>query len=318
MTEGRHARPFSRAAEPADVDVRVGTAQVGDIEIAYEDMGDVNDPPVLLVMGLGCQLLTWSMPFCRKLIDAGYRVIRFDNRDIGLSSKIEGARVTGNPLLRLIRHELGRPSTVPYTVVDMAGDAVGLLDHLGIDKAHIVGASMGGMITQVVAGQHPDRILSVSILFSSTNEPFLPPPDIRALAPLLKPPPKNATRQQIIEHQATTFQTIGSKQFPTTREERVADATEAYDRGYYPAGIVRQLAAITGTGSLAKYAKRITAPTVVIHGTADPLVRPAGGKAIAKAVKGSTLVLVDGMAHDIPNALVDRVIGAILENTAKA
>ena len=301
-----------------EVEVRAGTASVGAVDIAYEDMGDIENPPILLVMGLGCQLLTWSMPFCRKLIDAGYRVIRFDNRDIGLSGKLDGQRVTGNILLRLVRHELGQSSSVPYTVVDMAEDTVGLLDHLGIESAHIVGASMGGMITQVVAGSHPERIRSVSILFSSTNEAFLPPPDVRALAPLLKPPPKNATREQIIEHQATTFQTIGSKQFPTTRDERVADATEAYDRGYYPAGIVRQLAAITGTGSLAKYTKRITAPTVVIHGTADPLVRPAGGKAIARHVVGSELVLVDGMAHDIPNALVDRVVDTILTNVAKA
>lgn len=299
------------------IDIRTGTARVGDLDIAYEDMGDIENPPILLVMGLGCQLIHWTMPFCRTLIDAGYRVIRFDNRDIGLSSKCEGQRVTGNFLLRLGRYELGQPSDVPYTLVDMARDAVGVLDHLGIERAHIVGASMGGMITQVVAGKFPDRILSVCIIFSSTNQPLLPPPDVRALAPLLKPPPKNATRQQMIEQAATTFATIGGKRYAVPREERIATATAAYERSHYPAGLVRQLAAITGTGSLLKYTKAITAPTVVIHGTADPLMRPAGGKAIAKAVRGSTLELIDGMGHDIPNSLVDQVTTVILENVAK-
>ncbi|MGB7363031.1 MAG: alpha/beta hydrolase [Rhodococcus sp. (in: high G+C Gram-positive bacteria)] len=319
MTDGSASTGSAARGPGTDgVQVRSGVASVGTVDIAYEDMGDIDGPPILLVMGLGCQLITWSMPFCRKLIDAGYRVIRFDNRDIGLSGKLDGDRVSGNVLLRLVRHELGKPSSVPYTIVDMADDAIGLLDHLGIESTHIVGASMGGMITQVVAGSHPERIRSVSILFSSTNEPLLPPPDVRALGPLLKPPPKNATREQTIEHQAKVFATIGGKNFPTTHEERIADATASYDRGYYPAGFVRQFAAITGTGSLKKYAKRITAPTVVIHGTSDPLVRPSGGKAIAKAVPGAELVLVDGMAHDIPNALVDRVVDTILATAAKA
>lgn len=316
MTDG-YSSPDASATGTDDIEIRSGTATTGAVDIAYEDMGDIDAPPVLLVMGLGCQLITWSIPFCRRLIDAGYRVIRFDNRDIGLSGKLNGARVSKNVPLRLLRHELGLPSDVPYTIVDMADDTVALLDHLGIERVHIVGASMGGMITQVVAGSHPERIRSVSIFFSSTNEKLLPPPDVRALAPLFKPPPKNATREQIIEAQASTFATIGSKTYVTTREERIADATAAYDRGYYPAGIRRQFAAITGTGSLLRWTRKITAPTVVIHGTADPLVRPAGGKAIARAVPGAELVLIDGMAHDIPNAVLDDVMGSVLDNIAR-
>ncbi|MFC7959371.1 alpha/beta fold hydrolase [Rhodococcoides kroppenstedtii] len=314
---GQHDRDAREA--DSDLEIRRGTAPVGrGVELAYEDMGDLDAPPVLLVMGLGCQLLTWSMPFCRRLLDAGHRVIRFDNRDIGLSTKMTGERVTSNVLLRLVRHELGQPSSVPYTIVDMADDTIGLMDHLGLERAHIVGASMGGMITQVAAGSHPERFDSVTIIFSSTNQPFLRPPDLRALAPLLKPPPKNATREQIIEHQATTFQTIGGKQYATTWEERIADATAAYDRSYHPAGIVRQFAAITGTGSLLKYTRRITAPTAVIHGTADPLVPPMCGKAVAKAIPGARLTLLDGMGHDIPNELLDEVVGAITDVIARA
>ena len=295
-----------------------GIAPANGIDIAYETMGDESDPPVLLIMGLGCQLITWTDEFCSRIVDAGYRVIRFDNRDIGLSSKIEGARVTGNIALRLARHELGMSSSVPYTIEDMAADTLGLIDHLGIDKVHVVGASMGGMITQVFAGANPDRVLSVSILFSSTNQKFLPPPNFGALLPLFKPAAKNATREQIIERSATTFATIGGKQYASPRAERLASAAAAYDRNYYPAGLIRQLAAITGTGSLLRWTRRITAPTVVVHGTADPLVRPSGGKAIHRAVAGSELVLIDGMGHDLPNALLDRITGAFVENFAKA
>jgi pimeloyl-ACP methyl ester carboxylesterase len=299
------------------MDITRGIADANGLKIAYEDMGNPSDPPVLLIMGLGCQLITWSLEFCERLVEAGYRVIRFDNRDIGLSSKIEGAHVSGNPLLRLVRHELGMSSSVPYTIEDMAMDTVGLIDHLGIDKVHVVGASMGGMITQVFAGAYPNRVLSVSILFSSTNQKFLPPPDVKALLPLLRPAPKNATREQIIERSATTFATIGSKKYASTHEERIADATAAYERNYYPAGLIRQFAAITGTGSLIRWTTRITAPTVVVHGTSDPLVRPAGGKAIHRAVPGSELILIDGMGHDLPNALLDRITEAFVNNFSK-
>lgn len=298
--------------------IEAGIAPSNSIEIAYEDMGSPDDPAVLLIMGLSAQLTLWPMNFCTQLVDAGYRVIRIDNRDIGLSTKMSGQQVKGWQILRLIRHELGLPSAVPYTIADMAADAVGVLDHLDIGSAHVVGASMGGMITQVFAGRYPERTKSVSILFSSTNEPFLPPPDPRALLPLVGGVGKNATKEQIVAHSAKVLTTIGSPAHPTPREEQLEIAQVMYERNYNPSGVIRQMAAITGTGSLRSYAERIAAPTTVIHGTADRLVRPSGGKAIARAVPGAKLTLIEGMAHDLPAALLGRITEIILANFARA
>lgn len=297
---------------------RVGTKQVGDLTIAYEDMGNPDDPAVLLIMGLSAQLTFWQTEFCMKIVDQGYRVIRFDNRDIGLSTHLDGARVNGSLLKRLANYELGKPSDVPYTLVDMAADAVGLLDALEIRQAHIVGGSMGGMIAQIVAGKYADRVLSVGIMFSSTNQAFLPPPDPRKLKALLSGPGIGATREEYIESAARSARTIGSAKYALPWEESVRRATLAYDRAHDPAGIVRQAAAVMGTGSLLPYTRTITAPTVVIHGTADGLMRPTGGKAIAKAIKGSKLVLLRDMAHDIPEPLWPRIILELTENFARA
>ncbi|CCQ15218.1 Alpha/beta hydrolase fold protein [Rhodococcus sp. AW25M09] len=298
--------------------IEQGVAPTNSVEIAYEDMGSVDDPAVLLIMGLSAQLTLWPMDFCTRLVDAGYRVIRIDNRDIGLSTKMTGQKVRGSQILRLIRHEFGMSSDVPYTITDMAADAVGVLDHLDIDSVHVVGASMGGMITQVFAGRYPERTKSVGILFSSTNEPFLPPPDPRALLPLIGGVGKDATKDEIIAHSAKTLAAIGSPGYRTPPEEQLEIAQVMYERNYNPSGVVRQMAAITGTGSLRPYARKITAPTTVIHGTADKLVRPSGGKAIARAVPDAELTLIDGMAHDLPAALLDRISGIILANFARA
>ncbi|MDI9931709.1 alpha/beta fold hydrolase [Rhodococcus sp. IEGM 1354] len=298
--------------------IEQGIAPSNSIDIAYEDMGSVDDPAVLLIMGLSAQLTLWPMDFCTRIVDAGYRVIRIDNRDIGLSTKMTGRKVHGWQILRLLRHELGMSSNVPYTIADMAADAVGVLDHLDIDSAHVVGASMGGMITQVFAGSYPQRTKSVSILFSSTNEAFLPPPDPRALLPLIGGVGKDATKDEIIAHSAKTLSTIGSPGFRTPLEEQLEIAQVMYERNYNPSGVIRQMAAITGTGSLKPYAQKINAPTTVIHGTADRLVRPACGKAIARAVPGAELTLIDGMAHDLPAALLDRISGIVLRNFARA
>lgn len=299
----------------------VGTAQVGDITIAYEDMGNLDDPAVLLIMGLSAQLTFWQTEFCETIVARGYRVVRFDNRDIGLSTHLDGARVGGNALTglaRLAKHELGLPSEVPYTLVDMAGDAVGLLDALGIRRAHIVGGSMGGMIAQIVAGKYADRVLSVSILFSSTNEAFLPPPAPSKLKALLTGPGKGATREQYVENAANAMRTIGSPKYALPWEESLRRAGLAYDRAHDPAGIVRQTAAVMGTGSLKKYTTAISAPTVVIHGKIDGLMRPSGGKAIHRAVKGSKLVLIDDMGHDLPEPLWPQIISELTENFARA
>jgi pimeloyl-ACP methyl ester carboxylesterase len=302
----------------SEIENRVGTAQVGDITIAYEDMGNPDDPAVLLIMGLSAQLTFWQTAFCESIAEQGYRVIRFDNRDIGLSTHLDGVRVGGSMLTRMARHQLGLASDVPYTLVDMAQDAIGLLDTLDIEKAHVIGGSMGGMIAQIVAGRHPERVLSLAIFFSSTNEAFLPPPDPRKLWALLSGPGKGATREAYVENAAKAIRTIGSPKYQLSWDEALRRSGAAYDRAHDPAGVVRQTCAVMGTGSLKKYTTAITAPTVVIHGKADGLMRPSGGKAIAKAIKGSKLVLIDGMGHDLPEPLWPQFISALVENFTRS
>lgn len=297
--------------------IRAGTAKSGDLDIHYEDMGDPNHPAVLLIMGLGAQMLLWRNDFCEKLVNQGLRVIRYDNRDVGLSSKVNG-RHTGAPLApRMVRSFLGMPSPAVYTLEDVADDAAALLDHLGIDKAHIVGASMGGMIAQVFAARHEPRTNTLAVIFSSNNQPLLPPPGPKQLLAILQKP-KDATREAIIENAIRVNRIIGSPGYPAPEDRVRAEAIEVYDRSYYPAGVGRHFAAILGSGSLLRYDKKISAPTVVIHGKADKLMRPSGGRAVAKAIKGARLVLFDGMGHELPRELWDDIIGELKTTFAQA
>ncbi len=294
--------------------IRTGTAPSGGpdtpIDIHYEDMGDPNDPAVLLIMGLGAQLVMWRNGFCEKLINQGLRVIRFDNRDVGLSTKLPGHH-SGAPLLpRMARSFVGLASPAGYTLEDMADDAAALLDHLEIDRAHVVGASMGGMIAQVFAARHHPRTKTLAVIFSSNNQPALPPPGPRQLAAILQRP-KGTSREAIIDNTVRVTQIIGSPGFPAPEDRVRAEAIEFYDRSYYPAGVGRQFAAILGSGSLLRYDRQIIAPTVVIHGKADKLMRPSGGRAIARAIKGSRLVLFDGMGHELPEPLWDDIAGEL-------
>jgi len=282
----------------------------GDIEIYYEDMGDPNNPAVLLIMGLGAQLLLWRKEFCEKLVDQGLRVIRYDNRDVGLSTKVTG-RHTGVPLApRMVRSFLGLRSPAVYTLEDVADDAAALLDHLKIDTAHIVGASMGGMIAQIFAARHKVRTKTLAIIFSSNNQALLPPPGPRQLLAILQKP-KDATREAIVENAVRVTRITGSPGYPAPEERIRADAIEGYDRSYYPAGVGRHFAAVLGSGSLLAYDRQITVPTVVIHGKADKLMRPFGGRAVARAIKGARLVLFDGMGHDLPRELWDDIVGEL-------
>lgn len=291
-------------------DVRTGTAKSGDLDIHYEDMGDPNHPAVLLIMGLGAQLLLWRKGFCEKLIDQGLRVIRFDNRDVGLSSKLPGHH-SGAPLLpRMARSFVGRPSPAAYTLEDMADDAAALLDHLAIDDAHVVGGSMGGMIAQVFAARHAARTKTLGVIFSSNNQAALPPPGPRQLAAILQRP-KGTDREAIIDNAVRVSRIIGSPGYPAQEDRLRADAIEGYDRSYYPAGVGRHFAAILGSGSLLRYDRQITAPTVVIHGKADKLMRPSGGRAIARAIPRARLVLFDGMGHELPEPLWDDIVGEL-------
>jgi pimeloyl-ACP methyl ester carboxylesterase len=292
------------------MDVRTGTARAGDLDIYYEDMGDPNDPAVLLIMGLGAQLLLWREGFCERLVNQGLRVVRYDNRDVGLSSKVEG-RHTGAALVpRMVRSYLGRPSPAVYTLEHMADDAAALLDHLHIEKAHIVGGSMGGMIAQVFAVRYQHRTKTLGVLFSSNNQPLLPPPGPKQLRAITTRP-KGISREAIVANAVRVSKVIGSPGYPAPEEKVLADAVEGYERAYYPAGIARHFSAILGSGSLLAYDKQITAPTVVIHGRADKLMRASGGRAIAKAIRRSRLVLIDGMGHDLPEPLWDDIVGEL-------
>lgn len=304
------------------MEIRTGFAELGaisgDLKLYYEDIGDIDHPPVLLIMGLGAQLLLWRTAFCEKLVGQGLRVIRYDNRDVGLSSKTEH-RSSAQPLVtRLARSWRGLRSGAGYTLEDMADDAGALLDHLDIKHAHIVGASMGGMIAQVFAARFPERTKTLGVIFSSNNSAFLPPPAPRALLALLKGPPPGSPREVIIDNAVRVSNIIGSPRYRMTEEQIRADAAEGYDRNYYPQGVARHFSAIMGSGSLAHYDRRIVAPTVVIHGRADKLMRTFGGRRVARAIGGARLVLFDGMGHDLPQQLWDRVIGALTKNFAKA
>ena len=300
------------------MEVRSGTAVSGDVKLYYEDMGDVDDPAVLLIMGLGAQMLLWRTGFCEQLVGLGLRVIRYDNRDVGLSTKTERHRSEQPMVTRLARSWLGLPSKAAYTLEDMADDAGALLDHLDIERAHIVGASMGGMIAQVFAARFAERTRSLAIIFSSNNHRFLPPPAPRALLALLKGPPADSPRDVILENSVRVGKIIGSPRYRTPDEQARADAAESYDRNFHPWGIAQQFSAILGSGSLLHYDRRIVAPTVVIHGRADKLMRPFGGRAVARAIDGARLVLVDGMGHDLPQQLWDRVIRELKTNFAGA
>ncbi|MFB1295603.1 alpha/beta fold hydrolase [Mycobacterium sp. pW049] len=298
------------------MEIRTGTAPSGDLDIYYEDMGDPDDPAVLLIMGLGAQLVFWRTEFCEKLVNQGLRVIRFDNRDVGLSSKLPGAHA-GAPLLpRMARSFVGLASPAAYTLEDMSDDAAALLDHLGIDKAHVVGGSMGGMIAQVFAARHPARLKTLGVIFSSNNQSMLPPPGPAQLLAVLQKP-KGTSRDAIIDNTVRVSKIIGSPGYPASEDRVRAEAIEGYDRSYYPAGVGRQFAAILGSGSLRHYDRKIAAPTVVIHGKADKLMRPSGGRAIARAIRNSRLVLFDGMGHELPEPLWDDIVGELTTTFAE-
>ena len=304
------------------MDIRTGyahnPAKDQEIELHYEDLGNEADPAFLLIMGLGAQLTLWHNEFCGKLLARGYRVIRFDNRDVGLSSKLHGQKSGGKLIPGLLRSFVGLPSTSVYRLEDMAGDAAAVLDHLGIQRAHIVGASMGGMIAQVFAATYPQRTAGLGIIFSSNNSALLPPPAPKALLALLKGPHPSSPQEVIVANSVRVSKIIGSPGYPKSDEQLRADAVENYERCFYPQGIGRHFGAIMGSGSLRGYDKKITAPTVVIHGKADRLMRPSGGKAIAAAIPGARLVLLDGMGHDLPEPLFERIVGELTTTFAES
>ncbi|HEY2430374.1 MAG TPA: alpha/beta hydrolase [Acidimicrobiales bacterium] len=286
-------------------------ARANGIDIEYETFGDPTDPVMLLIMGLGGQLIAWDADFCNRLAAHGFRVIRFDNRDVGLSTKIEAGPVPD--IMAVIQ---GDRSSVSYSLEDMAADATGLLDALGIEKAHIVGVSMGGMIAQVVAIDHPDRVLSLASIMSTTGDPSVGAPTPEAMAVLMRPPPQE--RDDVIAGEVETHKAIGSPGFPVDEERTRRRAAAAYDRSFYPQGVARQVAAVVAASDRTEGLSHLDVPTVVIHGTADPLVTPSGGEATAKAVPGPELIMVEGMGHELPPGAWETVVEAVVRNAAKA
>jgi len=297
--------------------IRTGTARSGDLDIYYEDIGEPTDPAVLLIMGLGSQLLLWRDEFCEKLVAQGLRVIRYDNRDVGLSSKTERRSSGGAMIPNMVRFFLGIPGKADYRLEDMADDAAAILDHLEIDKAHIVGASMGGMIAQIFAARFTQRTRSLAVIFSSNNRPFLPPPHPRALLAVLRGPSPNSPIEVIADYSVKVWRIIGSPQYPAPEQRLRDEAIQGYQRCYYPWGTARHFSAIVASGSLVKYDRRITAPTVVLHGTADKLQRPYGGKVVARTIPGARLRLFDGMGHDLPEELWDDITGELITTFAQ-
>jgi len=284
-------------------------ADVGAVTLCYETFGDPADPAILLIMGLGTQMVAWREDFCRQLVERGFFVIRYDNRDSGRSTSMKGRPAT---LRELATRRVKNP---PYTVAEMADDAIGLLDHLGIQQAHVVGASMGGMIAQHVAMRYPRRVLSLTSIMSTTGGRLVGQPRL-AVIPLFLSRPTGG-KEEHVERAVKLFHTIGSKRL--FDEESVREgAALAWERGINMAGTGRQLAAIAADRSRKKRLARITAPTLVIHGKDDKLISPSGGKATAKAIPGARLLLLDDMGHDLPRPLWPEIVDAIVENAKRA
>ena len=282
----------------------------GGIRLCYETFGNPSDPALLLIMGLGTQMVAWHEDFCARLVDEGFHVIRYDNRDIGRSTHLKDA-----PTPTLGQLAMRRPPAA-YLLEDMANDAVGLLDCLGIERAHVVGASMGGMIAQTLAATRPERVLSLTSIMSTTGSRRVGQPAYRVLPIFLRQAPSD--REAFIEHTVTLFETIGSRGIERDDDELREVAGLMFDRGLDPGGTSRQLAAIIASGNRTNALRNITAPTVVVHGTADRLVRPSGGRATARAIPGAKLVKVEGMGHDMPRAAWDQIVSAIVSNAQRA
>jgi len=281
------------------------------LELEYDTFGDPANPPLVLVMGLGAQMITWEPGFCELLAAKGFHVVRFDNRDVGLSSYLDDL-----PVPDLAAILAGDTSSAPYLLSDFADDTVGLFDALGFERAHVVGASMGGMIVQQLAIDHPDRLLSVTSIMATTGDRAVGRPEPWALAILMRAPAE--TREQAIADAAAAFRSLGSPAYPDTEEFLTAKATALYDRAQYPAGALRHSAAIAASGDRTEALRRVRLPVVVVHGDADPLVNISGGKATADAIPDAELVVIPGMGHNLPHPVWPEVVEAIVRATSRA
>jgi pimeloyl-ACP methyl ester carboxylesterase len=291
--------------------------RANNIDIFYEENGPADGPVILLVMGLGAQMIAWPDEFIHGLVSKGYRVIHYDNRDVGMSQRMDGAK-TPNLVWTMLKARFGLPVRVPYTLTDMAADGIGLLDALGIDKAHVAGASMGGMIVQLMAANHRERLLSMTSIMSSSGKPGLPGAraDIQKSFMVKRPP--DASRNEAVAFGTELVRSF-SYPDPARPENAHAELTaKAFDRGYYPVGTRRQLLAIIADGSRVERLKTITTPTLVVHGGADPLVPKEGSEDIARHIPGARLEIIEEMAHDLPPSQVGRMVDLIAGHAKQA
>ncbi len=284
-------------------------APANGIRIAYDSFGSPSSEPVVLIMGLGCQMIGWRDGLCEALAKRGFFVLRFDHRDVGFSSRFAGPKP--NLALSLLKKSLRLPLRPAYTLSDMAGDVTGLLDVLGIESAHVVGASMGGMIAQLVAIRYPERVRSLASLMSTTSEPWLPWPSRDVTSHMLAPPPRG--RDLFVDHQLRLLQLTGSPKYYDEAKARAYFA-EVWERDPDRSGVPRQLHAILAAASRAKELRRIDVPSVVLHGSVDRLLRPAHGRATARAIPGARFVLLPGMGHDLPEPLWPDLVDAVVRN----
>ncbi|OAF03514.1 alpha/beta hydrolase [Bradyrhizobium centrolobii] len=284
------------------------TVRANGIDICYEIFGNDNAEPLLLIMGLGAQMIHWDDGFCEQLAARDFRVIRFDNRDIGKSSHLSGGkRLTPFELLKL--RFLKIPVAATYRLIDMAKDTVGLMDALGIKSAHLVGASMGGMIAQEATLSFPQRVRSLTSIMSTTGNPRVPPPTREAAAMLMAPPPRS--KEEFIVRFGQTWKVLRAGSFPEEEALDPGRAERVFARGLNPAGVGRQLRAVLASGSRKERLYGVKTPALVIHGTVDPLVRPEGGKDTAASIPGAKLLMIDGMGHALPMRFWPEIIDAI-------
>lgn len=284
--------------------------KVNDLQIEYDTFGQASDDPLLLIMGLGTQMTAWSPEFCAALAAHGHFVIRFDNRDVGLSKKFDGVKAPGL-LHYAMKRYLGVPLKAPYSLSEMASDAVGVLDALDISAAHVVGASMGGMIAQLAALQHPGRVKSLTSMMSSSGDPGLPRPRRDVMRQIFMNRSSAHDPDAMLEHLLKSVRMISSPGFPRSDDEWRQQLIASVERSFYPQGFARQIAAIVDDGSRVQRLKSINVPALVIHGNADPLVPVECGIDTAKHLPNATLEIIEGMGHDLPPQLVERLTSLI-------
>jgi pimeloyl-ACP methyl ester carboxylesterase len=295
--------------------VTTGTVQSNGIELFYESRGPASGEPIVFVMGLSAQMVFWPEPLLDMLADKGYRVVRFDNRDVGLSTKLRAENQL-DPAVAVMRYFFGLPVRAAYNLHDMVADTTGLLDALEIDRAHMVGASMGGMISQLMSARRPERVRSLTSIMSSPNTRWpLAPPKPSALKALVGPKAKIRDADQFVEFGRWMMRTLGGS-MPTSDVLAEQMFRQSWERGLHPRGVRQQLMAVLSTGAFRHELKKIRVPATVIHGSEDPLIRPASGRASAKAIPGARFELIRGMGHDLPDQALPK-IASLIEETAR-